>query len=496
MFTAPLNILLLFMVTTPLVGWMFSKTRLSKICDGYAALGFGISSWFLYLLYREVSEEHIVLRAYSLPFGSCLEIDALSIFMASAFILIGLMATIFSPRYMEKETGVADYYTLVLGMVAGMVGLVFAGDFLTFFVFWELMSMTSYVLVAFRKRSPAAVEASYKYLIMSAAGSMILAYGMSLLFGMTGTLNFALIRATIQTRAHDAWLSIVLSAIAIGFGIKAAIVPLHMWLPDAHSEAPSPVSALLSGVLIVCGLYGISRFPLLLFNSVRVSWGFLAAIVSIITMIVGNLMALVQSDVKRLLAYSTVAHIGYVMIGIAIGTESGLTGAFLHILNHAIMKGLAFLAAGALIFRTETREIGQFAGIRKPMPLSTLLFSISLFGLLGLPPFSGFVSKFLLFTAAFEANAPALAIVGIVNTVLSAGYYLRVVKTVMLDSPSENTMKLSEAPRTMLLSMCILAFLTTFLGVYPGPVISYAKRAAEAALNIEQYVDAIVHLVA
>ena len=227
MFTAPLDTILLFMTTMPLVGWISAKIHFPKLRDGYALLGFALTSWFLLALYGQVREKGVVMEAHFLPWGSSLEIDALSIFMTSAFLLLGFTATLFSVRYMEEETGLTEYYTLVLGMIAGMIGLVFAGDFLTFFLFWELMSITSYVLVAFRKRSKAAVEASYKYLIMSGGGAMMLAYALSLIFGITGTLNFAFIRASVAESGYDPWLRIALAMTVVGFGVKAAVVPLH-----------------------------------------------------------------------------------------------------------------------------------------------------------------------------------------------------------------------------------------------------------------------------
>jgi len=494
LFGSPLNALLFFMVTTPLVGWISRKPNWNKLRDCYVIIGFSTAGWLLFGLYNQVTLDGIIVKEYFTPIGSSLAVDRLSLFMATAFILLGLLTSIYAPRYMEHDTGQTEYHTLVLGMTAGMVGVVFAADFLTFFIFWELMSLTSYVLVAFRKERWAAIEASYKYFIMSAAGTMIIAYAMSLLYGMTGTLNFAYISVQLTGAAGDIWIAMAFAMILIGFAVKAAIVPVHTWLPDAHPEAPSPVSALLSGVLITTGVYGIARVSLLLFSSVYMQWQIMVAVFSIITMTVGNFTALLQNDVKRMLAYSSIANMGYALIGVAAHTNFGYTGALLHLLNHALMKGLAFLCAGAFIYRLETRLLKDFAGIRKTMPLTTLAFCISLFALIGFPPFNGFISKYILFTAAIAANWPLLAVFGAFNTVVSAGYFLRVTKIVLLDSPTDKVLTQREAPATMLLPIYIMVFLIVLFGVYPGPSIDFAQEAAASALDIQKYLKAFLQL--
>jgi len=369
-------------------------------------------------------------------------------------------------------------------MISGMVGVAFAGDLFTLYVFWELMVVSSYVLVAFRKAEWEPIEAGLKYLIMSAAGSATLLLGMSLLYGMTGTLNFQSLAAVLTGARQNAWLSLSFLLILIGFGVKAAIVPLHTWLPDTYSAAPTPISALLSGAVTEIGVYALARTLFSAFLAFQVQWSLVLAVLSIVTMTLGNITALLQKDVKRLLAYSSIAQVGYMLVGLAVGTQLGLTGTFLQILNHALMKGTAFLCVGAIIYRTGTRQLDEIAGVGRKMPLTMILFAVSLFALTGMPPLNGFVSELTLFTSAVQANMAWLGIAIILNSVLSAAYYLQVIRFLVRPGMSEKLEKVKEAPLIMLVPIAIMAILIVLLGVYPDPVLSLARKAAQSLLSM------------
>lgn len=498
LFEAALDAILFFVVTSPLVGWIGQKIRIEKIRDGYAILGFAITAYFLLDLYARVQKSGVIVTQYlpfKPPFGACIEVDMFSVFMALVFVMLSIFVSTYSVRYMEQDANLVEYYTLFLAMVAGMIGVVFAGDFFTFFVFWELMCISSYVLVAFRKERWAPIEAAFKYLIMSTFGSITILFAMSLLYGMTGNLNFAYLSRSIATAtAPNYWLYLVIAMAIVGFGIKAAIVPFHTWLPDAHPEAPSSVSALLSGILISCGVYGLSRVLLLLFNPVLFQWEIAIMVLSIITMTVGNFMALLQNDLKRLLAYSSIAHIGYIIAGLSLGTEMGLTGAFLHIFNHALMKGLAFLCAGAFIYAVEVRDLNELAGIGRRMPVSAFTLCIALLALLGFPSLNGFISKYILILAAVNSSAYLLAIIIVLNSAFSAAYYLRILQRLLVAKPTEKILHAKEAPLAMLIPMCVMAFLILLFGIWPGPLIAFANNAAVAALDIQRYTNAIIRI--
>ncbi|HML03265.1 MAG TPA: NADH-quinone oxidoreductase subunit M [Candidatus Bathyarchaeia archaeon] len=482
MFPLPLEILFLFVVTTPFVGWLLAKKNRQNLCGAYVSLGLLISGIALYSLFLTVFSGSVVGNLTSVTAG--FRIDMLSVFMAAISIGLGLLVTVYSIKDMENDTRTMLYYTLLTAMISGMVGVAFAGDLFTLYVFWELMCVSSYVLVAFRKTEWEPIEAGLKYLIMSAAGSATLLLGMSLLYGMTGTLNFQSLAAALTGARQNAWLSLSFLLILIGFGVKASIVPLHTWLPDTYSAAPTPISALLSGAVTETGVYALARTLFSAFLAFQVQWGLVLAVLSIITMTLGNITALMQKDIKRLLAYSSIAQIGYMLVGIAVGTQLGLTGTFLQILNHALMKGTAFLCAGAIIYRIGTRQLGEMGGIGRKMPLTAVGLAISLFALTGIPPLNGFVGELTLLTSAVQANMSWLGIAIILNSILSAGYYLQVIRVLVEPASSEKLEKVKEAPLIMLVPICIMTVLIILFGVYPDPVLVLARKAAQSLLSM------------
>jgi proton-translocating NADH-quinone oxidoreductase chain N len=496
MFTAPLDVLLMFMVATPAVGWVAHKKGYGKVLGIYTSASLLVTAYFLYGLSREVSEKGIVLigspSPFNSPFRACLQIDVLSIFMTMLYVLIGLFATVYSTKFMERDSGLTEYYTLMLGMIAGMTGVVFAGDFFTLFVFWELMCLTSYALVAFRKQKWESVEAGFKYLIMSAAGSATILLSMSFLYGMTGTLNFAALASRLANTSSEGWLYMALALMIFGFGIKAAIVPFHMWLPDAHSAAPTPVSAMLSAVMVQTGACALIRILLLVFSSTQPAWQMTLAIFAVFTMFGGNLMALLQNDLKRLLAFSTIAHVGYIIFGFAIATDYGLTASLFHIVNHAVMKTLLFLCAGAFIRRTKTRDLRKLRGIGKTMPMTGAAFTIGTIAIAAFPPLNGFWSEMMIITAGVRAEMIIFSALTLANMALSVVYYFRLIRIIILEKPTKVSKKATKAPISMLIPILVLAFLCIFIGAYPVPYINASSKAAEAMLNIGTYIDAVL----
>lgn len=489
MFTPVLDILIFFAVTTAIVGHFAEKFNLKGVREAYVILGLALAGYRLFDLHGEVSAKQapIVIGFYS-PLSTCLEVDMVSIFMTAAYIMLGIFVVVYSIRYMERETRLTEFYVLVIVLIIGMIGVVSAGDFLTLFLFWEAMCLAAYVLVAFR-RYAVAIEASFKFLVMSGLGTACLLIAMSFLYGLFGTLNFAYLSALMKGAVVTPWILAILALIIIGFGVEAAIVPLHTWLPDAHPEAPSSISALLSGVVIQTGLYALSRVLFLLFRPDFFTS--LMSILAVVTMTVGNIIALLQDDIKRLLAYSSIAQMGYMLIGLGIGSLTSLTGTFLHVFNHALLKGLAFLVAGALWHETGTRSLAKLKGVGRYMPVSTMALSVSFIGLVGAPPTNGFISKFLyLFRSAIEMNMAWLAVIGMLNSIFSVGYYLRVLQ-ILFATPTRR-LKWREAPVSMLIPMIVMAFLIFVFGIYPEPIIALSTGATEALLNTEVYVRAVI----
>jgi len=306
---------------------------------------------------------------------------------------------------------------MLLAMMGLMIGLVTASDLFNLWVWFEGMAISSYLLVAFYREQAASLEAGMKYLVQSATGSVLVLVGVAIVLAQAGTLN--LVEITEAVSGPDVNRMAILGAGAlfvIGFGVKVALVPLHTWLPDAHSQAPSGISAMLSGVVIEIGLIAMLR-SLAVLTGFALSWGILLMAFGAVNILYGNLLALRQTLVKRLLAYSSLSHIGYILIGLGIaiyfGIGLGAQGAFFHLFNHMLMKGLAFLAVGALMYGMFLKngshaglKVSDLAGAAQKYPLAAFALSIALLALGGMPPLAGFMSKWQIFVAGFETQNP------------------------------------------------------------------------------------------
>lgn len=489
---SPLLVLLLGGLLSLLVGLLSERIGVAKLREVWMIIVSTATLTSIYYLNQSVQKAGVIVISVwgqIPPFGGCFEIDTLSIFMSGSIAVLGFLVAVYSISYMENESRLTEFYTLMTFMMAGMTGVVMAGDMFTLFVFWELMGLSSYVLVAFLKSRWGPIEAGFKYLVMSATASAFLILSMAIIYGMTGTLNFAYIADSLRGAAASPWIIALFSTLVVGFGVKSAIVPLHTWLPDAHPEAPSPISALLSGIVIETGLYALARVLFLTFDPgmFKLPIAFLA----VLTMTLANVMALLQSDIKRLLAYSSIAQIGYMLVGLAAGTTYGFMALFLHIFNHSMMKGMAFLASGSIVHETGTRDISSLRGIGKMMPVTSLSLFIALLGLGGVPGTNGFISKYHLFSAAFGSGLGWLGIMGVLNSALSMAYYIRIMQ-VLLASPKEG-LKAKEAPILMLTVTMAMAAIIVILGIWPAPLINFATSASQSLVEgLSTYIGAVL----
>lgn len=490
----PILVSLIGALVTPFIGILSDRIGI-KLKDAWFVLVSAASLLSVYQLYNLVkatSEGVLLLYSWGQtpPLSGCFEVDMLGVYMAFSIAFLGLLVSIYSVSYMSHETRVTEFNTLVTFMIAGMFGIVLSGDLFTLFVFWELMGLSSYVLVSFLKQNWGPIEAGFKYLLMSATAGAFLLLSMALLYGLTGSLNFGMLAASLRGNPLTPWTVLLFSTLIVGFGVKSAIVPMHTWLPDAHPEAPSPISALLSGVVIETGLYGLTRLLFVVFEPSVFKLPIAA--LAVLTMTVGNLLALLQGDLKRMLAYSSIAQIGYMLIGLSAGTVFGVQGLFLHIFNHSMMKGLAFLSAGSLIHVGNTRNIDGLKGIGHAMPLTTAGLFVSFMGLGGVPTTSGFISKFMLFASAIEVGMSWLTVIGVLNSALSMAYYLRVIKTLISD-PIDSMKGLSEAPILMVGVTVVMTLVVIVFGIWPEPVVGFAESAAEALVNgFNAYIGAVI----
>jgi proton-translocating NADH-quinone oxidoreductase chain N len=427
--------------------------------------------------------------------GTLLRMDALSVFLALIALSLGTIVCLYSFIYMENDRGQEYYYTLLLIMVAGVVGLGLATDFLVLYLFFELISIPSYALVVFRRDKLMAIEAGMKYIVMGAVGSAFALFGISLVYFQTGTLHFDNLVGMLSTTPI---LQAALLFLIIGFGVKAAIVPFHTWLPDAHSAAPAGISAMLSGIVIGAGFFAMLR-SLLVFIGTGLLVGELLIILALITMSVGNLMAYSnilhkQADLKRILAYSSIAQMGYILLGIGVGLAYGIRvgyeGGLFHIMTHAFMKGLAFLCAGVFIHQLGTRYVDEMEGIGLTMKVTGFTFALSLLALAGVPPLSGFMSEWMVFSGGIMTYSIiglwgiAIGVIALLNALLSLGYYLPIIKIMYLPAQRMEIQKARDPSSAMLIAIVILAGLTIILGIWPELGLKVVKPAVDILVNL------------
>lgn len=423
-----------------------------------------------------------------------LQFDGVSLLLSCAVLVLGLMVAIYSVTYMQAEVGEEKYYALLVMMIGMIIGLGSANDLFNLWVWFEGMAITSFMLVAFYRDSSSSLEAGVKYLVQSAVGSAFVLLGIALTVAATGVLDLNTLAATTYSQGGSPMLLAAGAFFVIGFGVKTALVPMHTWLPDAHSQAPSGISAMLSGVVISAGLVALLRAisPLILLTPM---WTFIVLGMGVLNMLVGNLMALRQKQVKRLLAYSSLAHIGYMLIGIGVtlgtGIETGAAGGLFHLFTHMLMKGLAFLAVGALLYVFYVKKghhgplvLDDLNGASRRYPIVAFTLSVALLGLGGLPPLAGFMSKWQIFVAGFQTQnlwvMGAVIFAGI-NSVISLGYYAPLVNRLYRHEPSDIVVEGEKAGFWLQAPLVIMALGIVVLGFWPT-LLSWLYTPAANAL--------------
>lgn len=424
------------------------------------------------------------------PIGISMVMDGLTCFMLVTVNLIAFLVTIYSISYMEKYTAKDKFYTLFLLMLAGMNGVIITGDMFNLFVFLEIAAISSYALVAFGTEHEE-LEASFKYAVMGCLASSFILLGIALLYSFTSTLNMADISRTLTERGGNKIIFFVSTLFLMGFGLKAALVPFHWWLPDAHPSAPAPISAMLSGVLIkVLGIYALVRvlFNVLGLGEIK-SILYILMILGTISMVVGALLALGQKDFKRLLAYSSISQIGYIIFAFGLGTPLGFLGALFHLFNHSIFKSLLFLNSGAVVYATENRDLEKMGGLSQKMPVTGTTSLIASMSISGIPPFSGFWSKLIIIIAALQARQFVFAFIAILVSIITLAYYLKVQKFAFFGKLGKKWEGVKEVPFSMKLSMVILSIICLVGGLLLLPGISdvFLETARDALLAGKEY---------
>ncbi|HUX94756.1 MAG TPA: proton-conducting transporter membrane subunit [Bacteroidales bacterium] len=418
----------------------------------------------------------------NIPIGIHLVVDGLAMSMLVIINMIGFLACLYAVPYMKKFTGENYFFILFSLMVAGMNGVVITGDLFNLFVFLELSVISSYALVAFGS-SKDELEASFKYQVLGGIASLLILFALALTYWYTSTLNIDDISKVMKLApAGKVTVFIQLFFIA-GFGLKGALIPFHAWLPDAHSSAPSPISAMLSGVLIkAIGIYALLR---LFFNMFQLSTevSIIITTIGVISMVLGVILAIGQWDMKRLFAYHSISQMGYVVmaagISMVILSRGGdrnvailsLTGGLFHMFNHSVFKGLLFLNAGAVEYSTGTRNLKELGGLSEILPITSATSLGASLSISGIPPFNGFFSKLIIIIAAIQGRFYFLALLAVLVSIITLASFMKVQRYAFLDKLKKTRfLNLKEVPFLMCLPMVILALLCFVMSlmIIPG----------------------------
>jgi NADH-quinone oxidoreductase subunit M len=439
-------------------------------------------------------EEYSWAATINLTFG--LRLDGLNTPFVLTILVLSTVICIFSIPYMQHRIGGGTtqygvYFALYLLYATGMVGTCLATNLIEFYLFYELMLIPSYFMIAqwgYGDRE----QVSFMYFIWTHAGALLLLAGILATSSITGTFDvyeipalLSQLNVSLQTQT---WICM---AMLIGFMVKLAAFGLHIWLPYAHAEAPTPISALLSPAMIGIGSYAIVRLPLSFFPQVFQHYRGILSLWALITIVYGSLMALAQDDIKRLLAYSSISQMGYIVLGISSLASIGLTGSMFHYISHGTCKGLLFMVAGTVILQTGgLRSIKKLGGLASRMPLTALAALIGFLGIMGTPPLNGFQSEWMLFSGVFSQAVSKgssldliVAIVGILATVLTAVYGLWTVRRVFFGPLPDHLAEVRDPPLTVVVPLLVLAVLTVAIGIYPSPVLDALVPAISSLLG-------------
>lgn len=432
-----------------------------------------------------------VMSAWKVPYGISIVYDSLTAFMLVIVSGIALFSLIFSARYIRYLAPDWKYYALFMLLVAGMVGVLITGDLFNLFVFMEIALLAAFALVAYGRHAEE-FEAAFKYAVMGGLSSTLVLIGVAVTYSVTGTLTMSTVSETI-TGVDPRLVYWIGGLFVAGFGLKAAAMPFHAWLPDAHSSAPAPISAMLSGVLIkVLGIYAIIRIFFTVLGSPPI---FLEIFMVLggLSMIFAGVLSIYQWDIKRLLAYSSISQIGYILLGLGLATPLGIFGALFHLLNHAIFKSLLFYNSGAVEMATGTRDMKEMGDLTRLMPVTTNTSMIGTLSISGIPPFNGFFSKLVIIIAAVQAGEPIYAVLAIVGSILTLAAVLKMQRYGFRGEReiTESKARVDWSMNLAMISLAGLCLLTSIL-ILPGIKEAVFDSVVNVIMNNADFIQAVV----
>ncbi len=474
----PELILALFAIAVPAVNILVKDSR---FLAGFSLAGVGLSMLAVVM--------HFVEGTGRVVFDTgLLVLDDFSGLFMLVFLTVAFLVILASIRYIEDERHKAEYYSLILLATVGMMLVAASTDLFVLYIGIEITSLSSYALVAFRKKDIKGAEAATKYFIFGGISSAFTLFGISLVYGLTGTTSFqevGVLVGTLDGYREMLWLALVM--VMVGFGFKVAMVPFHSWAPDVYEGAPTTITAMLAAGSKKMGFVAMFKFFLIGMLAIKADWDVVVAILSIVTMTLGNLAALNQTSIKRMLAYSSIAQAGYILMALPVGTEYAVTGGIFHILTHAFMKGGAFIAVATLATVAIGDRISDYKGLAKRSNFMAFSITILLFSLAGIPPLAGFASKVVLFSSPIMGTVAGsewmvwLAVAGIINSAISLYYYARVVKYMYVDELDEGAPpERLKLPKGMAAAVAICVLAVIGIGVFPEYFIQLCQNAAQA----------------
>lgn len=443
---------------------------LAVVCLAY--LLSAISLYWLSTAYIEQRTPSVMVSLRSgapLGIGTSFLIDSMSIYMLFVYILCGFATSLYGILSIEPRRTYSDRYHSIMLLVAGCImAASLSGDLLTLFIFWEAASAGTYVLIVYGKTNES-LEASLKYLVMIIVASGLVVYGLSLIYGLTGSLNFWRTREVLLRSENRELLLGAFILVVAGYAIETAVVPFHMWLPDAYTAAPPPSAAFLSALVDQGSYYVLLRVLIyVLTPPLIVDWPMALAVFSALTMTVGNLFALVQRNVRRMVSYVCIADIGYNLVAITSVTPLGMMGNLFFFLVGGLTTALCFMTVG-ILNRHGMKTLEDFSGAGRRFPLTCAALTVAAFSFPGIPPLAGFLAKYLVFTSAIEGGMLPLAVLGVINSVIEASYFLRLVQYLYRKTPETRGEKEDLGP---LVPVYFLVFLIFVLGIYPTPIVN------------------------
>ncbi|NBD36433.1 MAG: NADH-quinone oxidoreductase subunit M [Chloroflexi bacterium] len=404
-----------------------------------------------------------------------LHVDWLTLPFLMTEAAVTLSALVYSLDYHHNDERSGYFYALLLLFGVGMSGTTLADDLFLFYVFWELMLIASCLLILVWGEGEQRGAVALKYFIFTHVGSLMVLVGLLVLYDATGTDSLVALRAG-GWSLEPAMLTTVLILFFVGFSVKMAIFPLHLWLPDAHTVAPMPVTIMLAAAMLSMGTYGILRFPFSLFSIEQLTpFARPLMIAGLISELYGALMSLAEKDIKRIIAYSSVSQMGYILFGLGTMTRAGIEGATLHVIYHGIVKALLFMIAGAVIYVTGKRQIDALGGLSKAMPALTVCTAIGALGIAGMPPLGIFNSEWMIFAGGFETTHIVLSILTLFGSLLTVVYALRFAGGIFLGERPEG-LELRTLPHSMFYATVALTALLVIEGLFPGPLFDWAAH--------------------